>query len=788
MKRLFFFYALCLLSTGLAFAQTYELKGKITQNGKDLPNAGVYISILDKGTYSDEKGNYSLQLPEGTYEVEFFYGHTLTKTVHLDDDQVLNVEIADFIDALEAVFLSAFRVDADSPITFSNLENEEIEERNLGQDIPFLMNYMPNVVTTSDAGAGIGYTGMRVRGSDATRVNTTINGVPLNDGESQGVFWVNLGDFTSSVENLQLQRGVGTSTNGAGAFGASLNIMTDEILEDPSLEIGNTYGSFNSHKHFIKFNTGRLNERFAFSGNLGLAESDGYRDRSFSDFTSYFLQGTYQYNRTLIKALGFGGKQQTYQAYYGLTPEELKENRRFNPAGMYFDKNGEVKFYDQQTDNYEQDHFQLLWNQRFAENWSSNLSFHYTYGKGYYESYKQDADLYKYGLPYFEHNGQQVTQSDLINQKWLDNHFYGTVFDFTYKKEDLKLVLGGAWNRYWGDHYGQVIHTEFAQVEKPFAHYYDNEAEKYDYNFYGKLTTNLTDQWAAFADLQLRNISYKTEGPYENTEFNLKDDFTFFNPKIGFNYHLNKKNQFYLSYARANREPNRSDYKTALLNGNPQAEYPKAEQLDDFELGWRHKSTNFWINANAYFMDYHNQLVLTGELDPEGRTLRKNSGESYRLGIELDASWRLWPTLSWNPNISLSQNKNRSFIAEENGTLINYGTTDISFSPSIVAGNSIRFIPLDRLKLIVLSKYVGQQYMSNTEAQGSKLASYFVHDFNVQYSLNESIFFKKVVFKGLINNLLNKKYSSNGSYSPAYGPYYYPQAGINFLLGMNLYF
>lgn len=788
MKRLFFIALLIMLCSYTGLAQTFSLTGTVTANQKPLTDVSVYVPQTHQHTYTDRDGQYELQLPEGTYEISFFYGNQKKVHIQLQKDTVLDVDLTDIAEKLTDVFVSAYRVDADSPITFSNLDNEELNGRNLGQDIPIMLNYMPSVVTTSDAGAGIGYTGIRVRGSDGARINTTINGVPLNDGESQGVFWVNLGDFTNSVENIQLQRGVGTSTNGAGAFGATLNILTDDIEEEPSLSITNTYGSFNTHKHQLKFNTGLLSKYFSFSGNFGLSQSDGYRDRAFSDLKSYFLQGVYHQNNTLIKAIGFGGAEQTYQAYYGVTKEEMKANRRFNPAGMYTDAAGNTQFYDNQTDNYKQDHFQLLWNQRFNEHWSSNLTFHYTYGRGYYESYHQDADLHKYGLSYFEHNGSLQTTADIVNQKWLDNHFYGTVFNLTYKNQGIKTTFGGAWNRYWGDHYGEVISANALQEQLPLEHYYDNKVDKRDYTLFVKTTFSLTEKLSAFADIQGRFVRYKTYGPYENTEFNLKDNLSFFNPKLGFTYQFDEKDQLYTSYAQAHKEPNRSDYQAAVLGDNPEAGYPKPETLHDFELGWRHHTAGFWFNANLFFMDYRDQLVLTGEIDNEGRTLRQNSGRSYRAGIELESDIRLSPKLNLSPNLTLSQNKNRNYIAAIDGELVNLGKTDLSFSPGIIAGGKIGYTPVRNLKFIWLSKYVGSQYMSNIKSKESELDPFWVNDFNAFYSWENSPLFKRVVFKVLVNNVFDVKYSSNGTYSPDYGASYYPQAGIHFIGGITLDF
>lgn len=785
MKTFFQFSLFLILS--ISHAQVYELTGVVTENQKVAPDVKVRVVETDQQVFSDQNGAFNLQLEKGHYNLIFEGELQKHLAIQMNKNKTLTIELNDAINTLDAVFLSSVRVDADSPITFSNLDKNEIRKRNLGQDIPILMEHLPNVVSTSDAGAGIGYTGIRVRGSDATRVNVTINGVPLNDAESHSTIWVNLGDFSSSVESLQLQRGVGTSSNGAGAFGASLNVLTENPSKEAEVEITNTYGSFNTHKHQVQFNSGLLNDKFNFSGNFSTLNSDGYRDRAFSDLTSYLLQGSYQEGNTSIKALTFGGSEKTYQAYYGVSPEQMKENRRYNPAGEYTDAEGNRQFYDNQTDNYKQDHFHLTWNQRYSSEWSSNLAFYHTYGKGYYESYKENASLTQYGLPEFIHNGELHSSSDLINQKWLKNHLYGALVDLHYKRNAVKAVFGGGINYYDGDHYGKVMYTEFAENPTPFGKYYDNVGTKKDLNVFAKLTWAIDNNWSFFGDLQARFIDYNTEGPYDGQELEVKDNFSFFNPKAGITYKWSDENRLYFSFAMANREPTRSDYKGAVL-GNENPVYPRAEKLKDFEFGWRHDQETFKFNSNLYLMDYTDQLVLTGKIDPEGRFIRENSGESLRLGLEVDATIDLNEKFSLAPNVAISRNKNKNYKTDSDGQIKEYGNTQISFSPNIVAGNRLEFHPDENLTIGFLSKFVGAQYMSNTEDKASKLDSYLVHDLSAQYHWKKAPLFKEVVFTGLINNIFNEKYVSNGSFSESSGPYYYPQAGINFLTGISLRF
>jgi iron complex outermembrane recepter protein len=677
---------------------------------------------------------------------------------------------------LDEILVAAIRVNKKTPVTFSNLSKKEIATRNLGQDIPILMNFMPSVVTTSDAGNGFGYTGIRVRGSDATRVNVTINGIPYNDSESHGTFWVNMPDFASSVESLQLQRGVGTSTNGSGAFGASLNMLTDSYSDKASGEIANSFGSFNSRKHTVKFSTGLMNDHFELAGRVSNLSSDGYVDRASSDLKSYFLQGTYVGKTTLIKALAFGGTEKTYQSWNGIDAATLSSNPTFNSAGIYTDEFGNTRFYDNETDNYQQDHYQLHWNEKWSENWNTNLAVHYTKGKGYYENYKEDADFEEYGLTPIVIDGTTITTSDLVRQKWLDNDFYGTTFSANYKKDNIDFIFGGGWNKYEGDHFGKVIWARFASTSELGDKYYNDFADKTDGNIFAKVNYQITKNINLFGDLQYRNVTYKANG----VQADLVDDtFNFFNPKAGLTYTLNNKNNFYLSYARANREPNRSDYEGANV---------RPEKLNDFELGWRYLSAKTQINLNGYYMLYKDQLVLTGALDDVGNPIRTNVGESYRLGVELDAVFKILEKWSLMPNITVSSNKNVDFVYDDGTGLQELGQTNIAFSPNVIAANSIVYAPLKNLQMSLMTKFVDQQYMSNIDDSAAKLDSYTQTDFNFYYELPMKKIFKSITFSGTVNNLFDEKIVSNGADYGGGFIYYFPQAGINFLAGMTLKF
>ena len=706
------------------------------------------------------------------------------------------------VNALDEVLVSAIRINSKTPVSFSNLDKKEIAFRNLGQDIPILMNYLPSVVTTTDAGNGVGYTGIRVRGSDATRVNVTINGIPYNDSESQGTFWVNMPDFASSTESLQLQRGVGTSTNGAGAFGASLNVLTDSYAKEGSGEISNSFGSFNTRKHTVKFSTGLMNDKFEIAGRLSNIASDGFIDRASSDLKSYFLQGTYVGETTLIKALAFGGIQQTYQAWYGLEDaEKLRNDRTFNVAGGKFDQNGIFEgFYDNETDNYQQDHYQLHWNEKWSEYWNSNLAFHYTKGKGYFEQYiddwyytnvlfKKDSEFAFLGLNPIEVNGNTVNTMDYIRRRWLDNDFYGTTFSVNYKKEKVDFIFGGGANKYDGDHYGEIIWAQYASQSEIRDRYYDDFSTKTDVNVFAKLNYDLTTKWRLFGDIQYRNVGFKANG--QDTGI-VNDTFNFINPKAGITFTLNSKNNFYFSYAKAQREPNRNDYE----NGNP-----KPEKLDDYELGWRWNSQKATLNINGYYMKYKNQLVLTGQLNDVGAPIRANSGDSYRIGLEVDATITLSKKWFLQPNFTLSQNQNQDFVFQRDGVIQNLGNTNIAFSPNAIAANRLVYIPIPNFNISLLSKYVGKQFMGNIDSNKSVLESYFVNDINISYEWKPKSVFKSILLSGLINNVLDLKYESNGYFytfdddytslgviSTIEGAGYYPQAGINFLAGLTLKF
>ena len=674
---------------------------------------------------------------------------------------------------LDEVLVKAVRVQPNAPITHSNLTKKDIRKRNLGQDIPVLLNYLPSVVSSSDAGAGIGYTYIRVRGSDATRVNVTINGIPYNDAESQGTFWVNLGDFASSVESLQLQRGVGTSTNGSGAFGASLNILTDGISENAGGEIANSFGSFGTRKHSIKFTTGLLNDHFEFAGRLSKIYSDGYVDRAFTDLKSYYLQGNYVDKNTIVKAITFGGKEKTYQAWYGLSKDQLEEDRTQNPYT-----------YDNETDNYWQDHYQLHWIETLNTNWSTNIGLNYTRGKGYFEQFKD-------GRSAADYNNLINEDSDVVVRRWLDNHFYVANANVTYKKNSLELITGISYSDYTNDHYGEIIWgSDLASGTNIRDRYYLSISDKSDFSIFSKSTFRMSEKLQGFLDIQGRFVNYTTTGlTSDRVPIDVDERFDFFNPKLGFTYTLNPGNSLYVSYARANKEPNRNDFESNAAD-------VQHEELNDFELGWRHESDRLRLNANVYYMQYNNQLVLTGALDNVGEYLRENVDKSYRLGLELDASIVLTEQLSLISNFALSKNKIQDLTIDRDGAVQNLGDTNIAFSPDLITTHALEYAPNTKFRAALIGKYVGEQYLSNTDTAASKLDSYFVTDFNFTYTLPVKNVFESIVFTGMVNNLFDLEYVDRGyTYLDTWsGPTanevqgYYPQATRNFLLGMTLTF
>jgi len=709
---------------------------------------------------------------------------------------------------LKEVTVSSVRAGDKSAVSFTNVSSKEINRANLGQDVPYLLSLTPNFITTSDAGTGIGYTGYRVRGTDANRVNVTVNGIPLNDSESHGVFFVNMPDFASSLSSVQIQRGVGTSTNGAAAFGASINMQTEGLNVKPYAEISSTFGSYNTNKNNVKAGTGLLNNQWAFDVRLSNVTSDGYIDRAWVDMNSYYFSAAYFGDKTTLRFLNFGGKERTYQAWNGVYSDNLTDNRTYNELGKYVDNQGKDQFYDNQTDNYQQTHYQLHLNQILSKNLFLNASAHYTRGKGYYEEYKANRWVNEYGLIPDTVKGQPQNTTDLIRRKWLDNHFGGFVFALNYQQDGLSTTFGGGLNRYMGAHYGKVIWVRNAHNPNPEHEYYRSNSVKDDGNIYLKSNYELFNSLSLSADLQYRFVRHRMEG--QNDKFNrdtnkmrplnIDKPFHFFNPKVGATYKLDKTQDVYASWSVANREPNRNNYTEAGVN-----EQPVAETLYDTEIGYRFQDKDYSVGMNAYYMKYKNQLVLTGKISEIGELLTSNVEDSYRAGIEIVAGGRLSKHFRWDGNISISTNKilnYHSYVsvydADYNvvGTVDSiYTSTNIGYSPNVVT-NSVFTYTLGNFEASIMSQFVGKQYLDNTSTEEKSVNSYIVNNLSLKYSLPLKKM-KSVDFQILVNNLFNETYETGGySWSEMYAgdetqyhyKYLYPQAGIHFLASMTLKF
>ncbi len=784
MKKLF--VSLLILTYMGINAQTFKLAGTVKDDqGKLL--SGITVKIIEENlqTQTDEnayfefelkKGNYTLLISEPGYKV-------YRSKIHLTKHTYIEIYLYPDTVPLDEVVIYSVKASKDMPVTYTDIKKKDIEEQNLGQDIPYLLDFTPSVVTTSDAGAGVGYTGIRIRGISPQQINVTLNGVPLNDPESHGVYWVDIPDFAASTESIQIQRGVGTSTFGTGAFGAAISLTTDQINKEPFAQIQASAGSFNTQKYSIKGSTGLLNNHFEFTGRYSKIKSDGYIDRARSDMSSYFLSGAYKDEKNTLKAIFFGGEEETYQAWYGVDKQTLETNRTFNYAGAIYDANWNIiGFYDNEIDHYKQDHSQLHYEYRVAENLKLNLTAHYTYGRGYYEQYKQDRDFADYGLTPIQINGVVIDKTDLIRRKWLDNDFYGLIASTTYTSDDMRVILGVAANEYDGRHFGRIIWARYASDSEIDEEYYRNTGEKKTVSGFAKSIYNITDDLKLYTDIQFRNINYTIDGTLDyNSPFYIKDDLFFVNPKIGLMYEINFNQQAYISLAQTHREPNRDDY----VN-NP-VTLPKSETLNDIEAGWKYRTEKTNFEATAFGMFYKDQLVLTGQIDNVGNPIRKNVGESYRIGMEIQGGYLLNEKWQFSGNISLSKNKNKDYFEIENGLPVSYGDTNLTYSPEIVGAAIIQWKPVKELNIKLYSKYVGEQYMDNKNTPESKLDAYFVENALITYQIKGKNLFDNVQLQLKINNLFDTQYVSNG-YMWGSTAYYFPQAGRNFLAGINIKF
>jgi iron complex outermembrane recepter protein len=808
-------WAVVLLPLASLAQQTFT--GVVLDGRTQEALAGATVTLLSTGqiTVTDGKGSFQFSgQPEKQIEVEARFVGYQVKRITLNANEVYSILLDENTTITEEILVLATRAGEKTPTTFSTIDKLTIQKQNFGQDLPLILNWSPSVVTTSDAGNGVGYTGISIRGSDPTRINVTLNGIPYNDSESQGVFWVDIPDIASSTQSIQMQRGVGTSTNGPGAFGATINLQTNTRAENPYAEVITSAGSFNTYRATLGFGTGLINNSWAFDGRVSKIKSDGFIDRATSDLSSYYFSGGYYSGKTIVKAIVFGGKEVTYQSWYGVPESRLNNdveamlitaaNEGWNEKQIQNlltsgSRTFNAYLYENQVDDYAQDHAQLHVSHQFTSALTGNASLHYTYGRGYYEEFRYNDRFRNYGLPPVVIGGATISRSDLIRRRWLDNDFYGLTYSLHYEANKLSSVLGGSWNRYEGRHFGEIIWAQVSEVPKDYRYYY-SDADKRDGNVYLKSNYQFTSSLNAFLDLQVRRITYTTAGnDNRQSVFDVDVEYTFFNPKIGMVYDLKNNQQLYASYAIANREPVRKDF-----IDNPANLSPKAERLGNLEVGWRKISATNMFNLNVYWMNYRDQLVLTGELNDVGAPIRTNVDKSYRAGIEAEAMFSLSPKFTWAANLTLSRNKIDTF----NEVLYDYGAdfdeyievgnqyknTDISFSPNAIAGSIFSFLPWPTAEFSLLTKYVGSQYLDNTSNSNRSINAYMTNDLRLKYSIAPKGI-KEIGFHLLVNNIFNVEYESNGYTYGYFGGgeefrenYFYPQAGRNFMAMVTVRF
>ena len=815
MRNKLMLLAMVVIMPFLAMAQ-YAISGKVTdeKTGETLPGAHVMMENTLKSTITSQNGEFQItQLTKGDYNLTISYvGYeTLKQTVTVSGNATISFTMKPSVFLQDEVIIQGTRAGERTPMTVQNITKDEIKSLNMGQDVPFLINSSPSVVTTSDAGTGIGYTGMRIRGSDMNRINITINGVPLNESETHAVYWVDLPDFASSVDNIQIQRGVGTSTNGAGAFGATINLQTNKPSTEAYTELGQTFGSFNSRKSTISAGTGLINKGWVVEARASKITSDGYVDRGSANLNSIYGSASYYGVKDLIKFVAFTGHEITYQAWNGIPFDSLKTNRRYNSMGEYTDSQGKTQYYNNEVDNYRQDHFQGFYSHEFSKKLVLNTALFYTKGFGYYEEYKEDQSFANYGLSDILVNagsiniggqnipvtGNTIDATNLIRRKYLDNDFYGLVYSLVYTTPKSKFIFGGSANEYKGANYGQVIWAQFASNSDINYEWYRSTGDKTDFNVYAKLDQKISHNLNLYVDLQYRNIDHKIKG----TDGDLRDitqdhSFNFFNPKFGLFYDLDANNNLYASFAVAHREPSRDNFTDA----NPAKPEPVAEKLNDLEAGWDYKNRAVNFSANMYYMNYDNQLVLTGQINDVGSAVMENVKNSYRFGVEFNAALILSQQFTWKGNLALSENKIKNFTEyvddwDNGGQKINpLGTKDLAFSPNSIAFQQLSFAPCKHFSIAFETKYVGKQYIDNTSSNDRSLHSYIVNNLRTEFNFKTK-YVRMVTLTLALNNFLNEKYESNawvyryyesGQYNKMDG--YFPQAGINLMGGITLRF
>jgi iron complex outermembrane receptor protein len=783
----------------IAFGQ-FSLKGIVKGDGEPLPGASVVINQSFYGVSALADGSFEFKnLKKGTYTISVSFVGYETKEVNvsLETNKTIEVNLQPNVVMTDEVLISATRAKQKTPMAYNNVSGNEIANRNMGQDIPYLLQLTPSFVATSDAGAGVGYTNFRIRGTDLNRINVSVNGIPLNDAESHGTWFVDLPDLASSLDNVQIQRGVGTSANGAAAFGATINLQTNTLNKNAYGEFKTAAGTFNTFKNTLAAGSGLINDHFAFDVRLSKVTSDGYVDRAASDLKSFFVSGGYYAENTVLKINVFSGFEETYQAWNGVPSEMLETNRTYNSAGEFTDDEGNTKYYDNQVDHYQQDHYQLHFSHKFNPSWNISTSAHYTYGRGYYENYKEDEDLADYQLAPIVIGSETIETTNLVNRKWLDNDFYGLTYSLNYNENKSDFTFGGAYSIYYGDHYGKVIWAEYYGSKIPGHEWYKSKGLKKDFNVFAKYHYQLTKELSLFADLQFRNIDYRIEGIDDDLR-NITQDhkFNFFNPKLGVFYQLADNQDLYLSFAVANREPNR----TAYVDYPAGQKSPVHETLRDWELGYNFSSSKISFAANYYYMCYKNQLVLTGQINDVGAPIMVNVDKSFRTGLELQLGVQITRDFQWQGNSTFSLNKIKDFTEyvdnwntwEQEPFFL--GTTDIAFSPNAIANSQFVYSPAKGFNLSFISQFVGKQFIDNTSNDDRTLDAYFVNHLKADYTFGTNLF-DEITLHFMANNLLNHIYESNAwVYSYIYDEVrgkidgYYPQAGAHFMLGVDFKF
>ncbi|MDT8400143.1 MAG: TonB-dependent receptor [Bacteroidales bacterium] len=810
MKKLLLIFSLLFLIALSAFAgqqeQKYILGGKVTDTGgRPLPGATIIIKNTYLGTTAGADGTFRFKpMKNGNYTLEVSYlGYEpVEKEISLDSDVHLEFELHVAIIQADEIMVVGTRATETTPVAYSNLEREEIEKLNTGQDLPFLLSSLPSLVETSEAGTGMGYTNFRIRGTDPSRINITIDGIPVNDPESQQVFWVNMPDLASSISDIQVQRGVGTSKNGAAAFGASVNLRTEMPSDDAYAEISSSIGSFNTFRGTVKLGTGLIKDRFKFDLRLSGLTTDGYIDHSGSDHRSLFFTGLYNSGIGTFKANVILGEEVTGISWWGVPREVLDTARTYNPAGEYTDVFGTTRYYDDQKDDYKQYHFQVLYKKALKSNLQLNAAYHFTYGAGFYEQYREDELLSDYGLPNWMAGPILIDRVDLVRRKWMLNNFYGGIADIKYSKGKVNFSMGAGFNKYIGDHFGRIIWIRNAGWTEKDYQWYFNGASKREINAYAKVDYMITDRLSAFADAQYRSIHYIMEGEDDDLmELGLDKKFNFINPKAGLFIEIDPNQDIFLSLSVANREPTRANYKDA--KGDPAA-MPHPETLYDLEAGYKLSGTNFRAGINLYYMHYDDQLVPTGELSNTGYPIMTNVEKSYRTGVELTTALKPLEFLEWNFNATLSRNRIKNFVehyldyntvsSEEVAMTKEPGDVRIAYSPELILHSDIACYPFENFEMHLISKFVGKQYFDNTNNEDRTIDPYFINTVRFDY-----IFplkgFERIALQLQINNLFNSLYESN-----AYGgnyyidgqeytwAYYFPQAGINYLFRLSVAF